>query len=168
MKFIQITQKNIEDWREVIPPTVVKELNDWGENLAEGYFCIGAKEKKKNVGAIIAEHELGTGDLIILSLFIAPPERRKGYGTALLKKLCDLAYALCDWEKGEYGRDVFLKCFYSFSGSSMEVCEAFLEESGFTEFYLMEGEGGDSIRGATAQLHFSRPSEYYNPDLYED
>ena len=156
MKCYQIQKNTLPVYENVILPVIYEELADWKEELLEGYFCIGVKDGRKPVGALIAEHEDELGDLTILSLYVLPDYRRQGIGSRLLQTLTDVAYALYEPLPGEYGADIFLKTVYSLPDDMRLVWESFLKKHDFTDYYVFEPrtEDHEEIRGASAEVHF--------------
>ncbi len=152
----QITEKDLEEYEELILPMVLEELRQQ-DSIEENYLALAAVYEDKAVGALVAELE-DNGDISLLNIWTDEKYRRKGIASGLLQKMTEVARALYDWEDGQYGEDIILKTMYCLEDQYREAFEEWLRKNDFTDFLIIRDEEADKpeICGATAEIHFFR------------
>lgn len=131
-----IDEALLADYEGVILPDIYELLEETAqeEALTEHYLCIGAKEGSVAVAALILELEEETGDLVILSLFVAQEYRRQYIATDLIHSALQIAAeSFIFWEEEEEDL-VQMKMSSLLPEDIHEVWHAFLESVGFTDF----------------------------------
>lgn len=131
-----IDEALLADYEGVILPDVYELLEETAkeEALTEHYLCIGAKEESVAVAALILELEEDTGDLVILSLFVAQEYRRQNIATDLIHSALQIASESFIFLEGEEEDLVQMKMSSLLPEDVHKVWHAFLESVGFTDF----------------------------------
>ena len=156
LEYREILKEELEKYRELMLPMIYEELIEQ-EDMESEYFCIAAELDNEPVGVIIAEPE-GSGDINLLSIWVAQEYRGLGIATELRKKMLDVALRLYDWEESQYGDDVTLKVMYCLSGKYRESFEAWLRANDFTDFFITRPaeDNTPDVCGAASEIHFYR------------
>ena len=145
-----IDEALLADYEGVILPDIYELLEETAqeEALTEHYLCIGAKEESVAVAALVLELEEETGDLVILSLFVAQEYRRQYIATDLIHSALQIAAESFIFWEGEEEDLVQMKMssllpedihevFYSVANHRMELSTA-AKAAGKTEFDVTE------------------------------
>ena len=162
LKAIRIDE--IEEYEHLILPVVYEELKEYDETEDEGkvYLCLAAlNDEGEAVSFIVAELE-DFGDINILSIFTIPKWRRQGYAKTLTQKVVAVARGLFVWDDNEVKEEVILKTLYRLPVSMEKDYEAFLKESGFTDFVLVvDGRQYQSLNvwSAFCEVNFYKTSD---------
>ena len=135
-----ITKENLPQYRDVILPDIYDNLDAIGdEPIAFGYLCIGARDDKSKqtagavIGALMAEED-GSASIMIRSIFVRMPERRKKIGSTLISRLLSVASGTYLFPEGETEAEIVLKIQYLLQQYEAEQVTTFLRDFGFTDF----------------------------------
>ena len=168
MKTEVISKDTLGRYRALILPSVYEELRRHDAELDTYYLCLAAVPDGPAAAAgdgpaaaaaggpvsvLVAQME-DSGDLLIISLYTLPEERRKGYASYLKEQLLTAARGLFLWEEGETEADIYLKTLYRLPEGAEAAYDAFLKKNGFTEFYLLDEEERYNTWCALAEVRF--------------
>ena len=136
-----VDEENLPEYEGVILPDIYELLEETAkeEPLAEHYLCIGVRQGSDAVAALILEMEEGTGDLVILSLYVAQEYRRLGLGTQMIHHALEIASESFVFAEGVEEEMVQMKSNSLLPEAVHEVWHAFLESVGFTDFIANPG-----------------------------
>ncbi len=79
MRLTGINAENVEAYRDILDPFMIEE----------GDYVVGAEEDGAPVGTMVFSIEEATASLLLKSIYVAPENRRKGIGSAMVKQICE-------------------------------------------------------------------------------
>lgn len=131
--FEAIDTSNLSEYQTLILPQVYELLSCGEGRPTEEHLCIGARVAGKAAGAVVVELEEETGDLVLLSLYVASPYRRKGLGLTLLQRVLLVARQTFVFFEDQ-DEMIQFKTTYALPEALCETFREFLMAAGFTDF----------------------------------
>lgn len=131
-----IDEQGLTGYERVIPGDLYELLSETAQEraLAQQYLCIGVRQEDVAVAALILELEEYTGDLVILSLYVAPEHRRQGIATQMLHQALETAAEGFVFSEGADEESVRMKMNSLLPEDAHDIWHAFLASVGFMDF----------------------------------